>query len=213
MKRFCAILLAMMMVLSLTACGDNNADLVGTWKWTYDATDLFNQSMNEAVGTDIQVDAKVELVYVMTFNEDGTCAMTIDKDAVVESVNGYLKAMVPAMVELVYQQVEAQGMSRADMDALLKQQGVDMTEYVEQMLDSLDAEQLLSGLEEAGMNGYYRAAKGKLFISEKENSFDKDDYAEYTLENGVMKWTDGSNAAVDSLKDAGVSFPMEWVKQ
>lgn len=42
MKRILALLLTLMMALSLTACGgDNNADLVGTWKWTCDITEEF----------------------------------------------------------------------------------------------------------------------------------------------------------------------------
>ena len=45
MKRILALLLTLMMALSLTACGgDNNADLVGTWKWTCDITCLLYTS-------------------------------------------------------------------------------------------------------------------------------------------------------------------------
>ena len=56
-------------------------------------------------------------------------------------------------------------------------------------------------------------AKGKLYTSEKENSFSQDDYAEYTLENGVMKWTGGSSALISDFGDIGVELPIEWVKQ
>lgn len=49
MKRILALLLTLMMALSLTACGgDNNADLVGTWKWTCDITEEFQKGVNEA---------------------------------------------------------------------------------------------------------------------------------------------------------------------
>jgi len=58
MKRILALLLTLMMALSLTACGgDNNADLVGTWKWTCDITEEFQKGINEGAGMDVPVDA------------------------------------------------------------------------------------------------------------------------------------------------------------
>ena len=77
MKRILALLLTLMMALSLTACGgDNNADLVGTWKWTCDITEEFQKGINEGAGMDVPVEAKVEMTFVLVFNEDGTFTKT-----------------------------------------------------------------------------------------------------------------------------------------
>ena len=82
MKRILALLLTLMMALSLTACGgDNNADLVGTWKWTCDITEEFQKGINEGAGMDVPVEAKVEMTFVLVFNEDGTFTLSVDKDA------------------------------------------------------------------------------------------------------------------------------------
>ena len=76
MKRILALLLTLMMALSLTACGgDNNADLVGTWKWTCDITEEFQKGVNEGAGMDVPVEAKVEMTFVLVFNEDGTTSL------------------------------------------------------------------------------------------------------------------------------------------
>ena len=118
MKRILALLLTLMMALSLTACGgDNNADLVGTWKWTCDITEEFQKGVNEGAGMDVPVEAKVEMTFVLVFNEDGTFTLSVDKDALSATVQGYIDAMVPVTVDLVYQQLEDQGMSRADIDS------------------------------------------------------------------------------------------------
>lgn len=214
MKRILALLLTLMMALSLTACGgDNNADLVGTWKWTCDITEEFQKGVNEGAGMDVPVEAKVEMTLVLVFNEDGTFTLSVDKDALSASVQGYIDAMVPVTVDLVYQQLEGQGMSRADIDEAMKAQGITVEEYVKQLFGALDVDQLTDGLDQENLTGYFRAAKGKLYTSEKENSFSQDDYAEYTLENGVMKWTGGSSALISDFGDVGVELPIEWVKQ
>ena len=195
MKRILALLLTLMMALSLTACGgDNNADLVGTWKWTCDITEEFQKGVNEGAGMDVPVEAKVEMTFVLVFNEDGTFTLSVDRDALSASV-------------------EDQGMSRADIDEAMKAQGITVEEYVKQLFGALDVDQLTDGLDQENLTGYFRAAKGKLYTSEKENSFSQDDYAEYTLENGVMKWTGGSSALISDFGDVGVELPIEWVKQ
>ena len=186
---------------------------MGTWKWTCDITEEFQKGVNEGAGMDVPVEAKVEMTFVLVFNEDGTFTLSVDKDALSASVQGYIDAMVPVTVDLVYQQLEDQGMSRADIDEAMKAQGITVEEYVKQMFGALDVDQLTDGLDQENLTGYFRAAKGKLYTSEKENSFSQDDYAEYTLENGVMKWTGGSSALISDFGDIGVELPIEWVKQ
>ena len=79
---------------------------------------------------------------------------------------------------------------------------------MKQLFGALDVDQLTDGLDQENLTGYFRAAKGKLYTSEKENSFSQDDHAEYTLENGVMKWTGGSSALISDnpLSPCGPRF-------
>lgn len=214
MKRILALLLTLMMALSLTACGgDNNADLVGTWKWTCDITEEFQKGINEGAGMDVPVEAKVEMTFVLVFNEDGTFTLSVDKDALSASVQGYIDAMVPVTVDLVYQQLEGQGMSRADIDEAMKAQGITVEEYVKQLFGALDVDQLTDGLADENESGYFRAAKGKLYLSDKADTFSDDSCAEYTLSGGTMQWTGGSYELFDNLDDLHVELPVQWVKQ
>lgn len=214
MKRILALLLTLMMALSLTACGgDNNADLVGTWKWTCDITEEFQKGVNEGAGMDVPVEAKVEMTFVLVFNEDGTFTLSVDKDALSASVQGYIDAMVPVTVDLVYQQLEDQGMNRADIDEAMKAQGITVEEYVKQLFGALDVDQLTDGLDQENLTGYFRAAKGKLYLSDKADTFSDDSCAEYTLSGGTMQWTGGSYELFDNLDDLHVELPVQWVKQ
>ena len=45
------------------------------------------------------------------FNEDGTFSMSPDLDATTESLNAYIQALKPALVELLYKEAEDRGMT------------------------------------------------------------------------------------------------------
>lgn len=215
MKRILALLLTLMMALSLTACGgDNNADLVGTWKWTCDITEEFQKGVNEGAGMDVPVEAKVEMTFVLVFNEDGTYTLNVDRDALKTSLQTYIDSLIPVAVEMIYQQLEDQGMNRADIDEAMAAEGVTVEEYVQQMMDaSIDVDQMMDGLADENESGYYRAAKGKLYLSDKADTFSDDSCAEYTLSGGTMQWTGGSYELFDNLDDLHVELPVQWVKQ
>ena len=187
MKRIIAVLLTLMMALSLTACsGDDNAKVAGTWKWNCDITELFQEGVNQGAGMDLSTDATMEMVFVLKLNEDGTYTLNVDRDALKTSLQTYIDALVPAAVEMIYQQLE---------DA------------------SIDVDQMMDGLADENESGYFRAAKGKLYLSDKADTFSDDSCAEYTLSGGTMQWTGGSYELFDNLDDLHVELPVQWVKQ
>lgn len=96
----------------------------------------------------------------------------------------------------------------------LFQEGVTVEEYVQQMMDaSIDVDQMMDGLADENESGYFRAAKGKLYLSDKADTFSDDSCAEYTLSGGTMQWTGGSYELFDNLDDLHVELPVQWVKQ
>ena len=205
MKRIIAVLLTLMMALSLTACsGDDNAKVAGTWKWNCDITELFQEGVNQGAGMDLSTDATMEMVFVLKLNEDGTYTLNVDRDALKTSLQTYIDSLIPVAVEMIYQQLEDQGMNRADIDEAMAAEGVTVEEYVQQMMD---------GLADENESGYYRAAKGKLYLSDKADTFSDDSCAEYTLSGGTMQWTGGSYELFDNLDDLHVELPVQWVKQ
>ena len=205
MKRIIAVLLTLMMALSLTACsGDDNAQVAGTWKWNCDITEMFQEGVNQGAGMDLSTDATMEMVFVLKLNEDGTYTLNVDRDALKTSLQTYIDALIPVAVEMIYQQLEDQGMNRADIDEAMAAEGVTVEEYVQQMMD---------GLADENESGYYRAAKGKLYLSDKADTFSDDSYAEYTLSGGAMQWTGGDSSFISELADINVELPIQWVKQ
>ena len=125
MKRIIAELLTLMMALSLTACsGDDNAQVAGTWKWNCDMTEMFQEGVNQGAGMDLATDATMEMVFVLKLNEDGTYTLNVDRDALKTSLQTYIDALTPAAVEMIYQQLEDQGMNRADIDEAMAAEGV-----------------------------------------------------------------------------------------
>ena len=207
MKRIIAVLLTLMMALSLTACsGDDNAQVAGTWKWNCDMTEMFQEGVNQGAGMDLATDATMEMVFVLKLN--------VDRDALKTSLQTYIDALIPAAVEMIYQQLEDQGMNRADIDEAMAAEGVTVEEYVQQMMDaSIDVDQMMDGLADENESGYFRAAKGKLYLSDKADTFSDDSCAEYTLSGGTMQWTGGSYELFDNLDDLHVELPVQWTKQ
>lgn len=160
MKRIIAVLLTLMMALSLTACsGDDNAKVAGTWKWNCDITELFQEGVNQGAGMDLSTDATMEMVFVLKLNEDGTYTLNVDRDALKTSLQTYIDALIPVAVEMIYQQLEDQGMNRADIDEAMAAEGVTVKEYVQQMMDaSIDVDQMMDGLADENESGYFRAS-------------------------------------------------------
>lgn len=74
---------------------------------------------------------------------------------------------------------------------------------MKQLFGALDVDQLTDGLDQENLTGYFRAAKGKLYTKRRKAQPSQDDYAEYTLENGVMKWTGGSSTLISDFGDIG----------
>lgn len=161
MKRIIAVLLTLMMALSLTACsGDDNAKVAGTWKWNCDMTEMFQEGVNQGAGMDLSTDATMEMVFVLKLNEDGTYTLNVDRDALKTSLQTYIDSLIPVAVEMIYQQLEDQGMNRADIDEAMAAEGVTVEEYVQQMMDaSIDVDQMMDGLADENESGYFRAAR------------------------------------------------------
>ena len=109
MKKITAFLLALVMALSLAACGskDDSKQLVGTWQCALDLTEKMDEEMAANLGTEYTSEVPVSLYLTTVFNEDGTFSMSPDLDATTESLNAYIQALKPALVELLYKEAEA----------------------------------------------------------------------------------------------------------
>lgn len=70
MKKITALLLALVMALSLAACGskDDSKQLVGTWQCALDLTEKMDEEMAANLGTEYTSEVPVSLYLTTVFN-------------------------------------------------------------------------------------------------------------------------------------------------
>ena len=200
MKKITAFLLALVMALSLAACGskDDSKQLVGTWQCALDLTEKMDEEMAANLGTEYTSEVPVSLYLTTVFNEDGTFSMSPDLDATTESLNAYIQALKPALVELLYKEAEDRGMTRDEFDSVLA---------------LFDVSTLLSDVESELDSGKYKLEDGRLYLAETDGSFTQADSIGCTVSGSTMQWTDDQGALADLETELGVSPDLSWTKQ
>lgn len=216
MKKVYTVIAALMLISAMASCsgvesGKASSQITGTWKYTIDITDDFDQMSMDLIGS--PTDATVEMVYAITFNEDGTYSLYIDRDAVKASIQAYLEKMENTFYAEMDQEAEkifqSSSLSPEETEKyrqayLAGRNNTDETaeEFVARLGDGII------------MEGYFRADGGRLYVSKREKSLDKDECTEYVLSSdGTMTWTGGNNDLIKFLEGVDVQPPVRWVKQ
>ena len=181
-KIFALMLAALMLVGVLAACGGDKASvsdggLEGKWRTTLDMTEEVNQDLADGELGEFMEFSDLGVDLVLEFKGDGTYSMTVDEDALAdtmesvktqfkEGMSNYLAEMMPG-VDL-------------DLDELMAEMGLDLDELV----DSVD---MASELREYNMAGQYKAEGGKLYLSESADEEPPvDEYDVYILDGDTL---------------------------
>ena len=215
MKKITALLLALVMALSLAACGskDDSKQLVGTWQCALDLTEKMDEEMAANLGTEYTSEVPVSLYLTTVFNEDGTFSMSPDLGATTESLNAYIQALKPALVELLYKEAEDRGMTRDEFDSALADSGLTVESQVDSVLALFDVSTLLSDVESELDSGKYKLEDGRLYLAETDGGFTQADSIGCTVSGSTMQWTDDQGALADLETELGVSPNLSWTKQ
>ena len=215
MKRVITALLAVLLALSLAACGSGveTKKLAGTWTCTIDVTDRMNAAVEQALGLSAADGAaKMPLQLVLTVTEDGAYTLRYDSDAVRTALDAYAAALHPAAVESVYAAAEEQGFSREEYDAAMEKAGITMDDMVAAIFAGVDEEELLSLL-----TGYCRAESGQLYLADTAAELaETADCLSYTLSDGTMTWTDAQGELSSQLTEQEqelLRVPLTWTKR
>ena len=132
-----------------------------------------------------------------------------------------MQALAPVMAEAMYAAAEAEGMSREEFDAVLKELGMDGEEYIAAILGAFDMGALMDSLmgsqDTTVATGYCRAVDGKLYLAESAGELTEDaGYVTYTLNSdGTMQWNDTEGELSSQLtaeEQELITFPMVWTK-
>ena len=222
-KRIAALLLALVMVFALCACSDSGSGkdkdkddkvekvekktdaelIVGTWEATVDMGDYINAEMAGEPGMEYFDFSGVEATLSYEFDEDGDYVLTI-------SMNKELleKVFRNAMQKILEEAAAAEGYTPEELAA---EEGMTVEELLDAaMEESFDAEDFFGDETERGS---YEIKDGKLYIFDRGDELDEDDYFEYKLKGDkltlVAEYEDGE------LSDESEAelYPMDFVRK
>lgn len=206
MKKRIALLLSFVLVLSLAlcACGESKpATVVGTWKTDINMADLFNQEMEAAgMGDYINIES-FNLPLVMEFKEDGTGSMSVDQDAMVDTVDKLAEDLTAGLEAYFTEYFESMGLE-IDLEEALAASGMSMDDLVEELKAEFVSEETFA---EFTTEFNYKAEDGKLYMSDDlESEVPTDIYNTYELDGSTLTLDVGNEDVDDEM--AEYLFPM-----
>lgn len=219
MKRITGLVLVLILMLSLCACGaKTDKNLLATWRCDLDYTSIVTGESSEEMAPYLP-ENRLVLPMVITFKEDMTYVYSVDTEGAISSMEQYVEALTGGMVEMIYQQAEAEGIDRETMAAMFEEaNGMDLRTYCRQQMEaSVDMEAMFGNLGEEEISKW-KAKDGKLFVDDDGTGFHDDSYILYTVENGTLTFSgsEGNAMGLDELSatfDGQAFYPLVWVKQ
>ncbi len=193
-----ALVLGMVMVLSLCGCGDESKKVVGRWAYEIDMQEMLMEEMGDEFAG---FESSLVITLYFDFNEDGTMALSADKEKFVANYDAWLNDFSGFAADMIYEQMEAAGYSKEDVDAAYD--GSVQDYFIEVMNQSVSAEDLADEMKNEGV---WKAKGGKLYISEgdevQSNSYDL-----YEIEGDTMTLNMPEGASDDTLVP-GMEYPI-----
>ena len=205
MKKFLALLLAVMMVMTLAACGAD-ADKELTEKiqgsWTLELT-MTGDMMGVSEFT-----GEIALPITITFDADGIMTMHMTEENKAVFTESLETEMYTFMTDMMYSQFEDMGMTREEADAAVQEYyGQTMEELIEELMaevmTELDADELAAEMESSSA---YIIKNGKLYTGESTDDLDVMECNEIELSGNTLKLL-SSNAA-STWEDLNLTFPI-----
>ena len=228
MKKLTTLLLAFVIMLSVTGCSIFKPELLGSYQTEVDLRDLVIQQFDSGTGL---ADTAYSLEHYLTgfpvtinfvFTEAGTYSITVDKDSIQGALDG-LKAAAAAMVDdYVFDGVKAQyesygftaetrddvatfvNMSWSELCTLVLEVSPD--KYVDVIITNSFVESLAS---EYHSEGQFKARKGQLHLSEHIDLLPSDEiYETYVIEGDTITFT----GAVNLENNVRIPYPYTLTK-
>ena len=209
MKKITAMLLCLVLVLSLCACGAKE-NLVGTWKANIELADLMNKEI-AASGDAAMAEAmnleSFQLPLILELREDGTCTMKVDPEAMAASTEKLATDLTEGLKAYFVTMLEQQGLEVEDPTEVLTTMGLDLDALVAEMKDQFLSEDTFA---EFTMESKYKAEDGKIYFSDDlESEINADEYNTYTLKGDTLTLDVGNMVIEEGQEDmAAYMFPM-----
>ena len=180
-----------------------DASLVGTWSYVMDFGKLMESAMAEetgaGTGTEAETSAESQLIaammsafdgitmeMVMDLRADGSFTFGMDE----ESTRAAMETMIPKLGEVMFPLIASMsGMTVEDLEAELQKQGYTKEAYMEQIMGSMDLEEMVDEIKASNQEGAWRFADGKLYLVEEGETVDPEKYMSVEPGNGVLTVT------------------------
>jgi len=232
MKKITALLLALIMLLSLCACGAKKPELLGRYENELDVTAAVIFPIDDAIGftevegysvADYLPEKKLSFKMVSEFNEDGTYATYIDtascekamedvKAAIIASLESYMFDTYKKMINetglvSIETKEDVAAFIGLSWDELVREGfGGDPEVFAGEMVP--DA---ASMVEASYIEGNYKAKDGKLYCSEGlENTYDPEIYETYEINGDMVTVTGGVGGEYE--EELYSIYPYEMIK-
>lgn len=187
-KRLIAAFLTLVMLLSLTGCGNDQKALIGRWVADVDCTQALEDEITSSMDEDMLPYFKLSsftMKMVFTCNEDGTYTMAVDEGSLQKTAEIFRRDLTDMMEAYLNDVVEAQGVSMDDFLSIL---GVSVEELLDEMLSDEDMDEMVQDMADSIYStGKYLAKDGKLYLTDSTSSnMEEGIYDEYVLKNDVL---------------------------
>ena len=202
--RLAALMTALMMTLSLCACGGAKEDLTGKWTTNINMAKVFNDEMAAADPTMAEYMSldTFDLPLVLELKADGTYTMTVDPAAMEESMGKLVQAMSTGL-EAYFAAVFAEQGLEMDVHEALEAMGMDLDALVEELSAELTSEEMFDSFT---TEGKYKAEKGRLYLTESmDEVINPAIYNTYTLDGDTLTLEQGTEELEDGME---IMFPM-----
>ena len=215
LTKLTVLLLALVMVLSLCACGGDDAGkaLVGSWGLEYDLADAL---ANELGSDYADFDASLKMTLMFDFNADGTFKMYVEEESFTKNFDAWLDELVDYSADMLYDILEGQGMSREEADDFILQTfGMNMDEYTQalraELASELDANELMGEVETSGT---YKTKGDKLYMAEGSDKIDESYYDIFTVSGNklTLDLPEGVDESEGEIVP-GMSYPLVFEKK
>ena len=206
-KRLVSVLCIVLLVtLVLSGCGKSEKDaLIGKWNGVMDATDYLNQVMgaeDPVVGQYMQV-SDFSIRYVITFNEDDTYSLKVDRAAFDVTVDNLMDEIEAGVMAYLEDEIKNAGLDMT-VDELLEASGISIDALMEESFPDGVFDDVIESME---MEGKFKVDDGKLMLSESLSTIpDPAVYERYTLDGDKLTIEQGT-AEVDEVEGFNV-YPM-----
>lgn len=219
MKRKISILMSIVMLFTMcamfTGCGKDSEGsgkksdkelIIGDWECEIDITDMMADAFLSADGMDEYAEyfdiKDLSFNMIMSFDEDGTCSMALDKASMEECIDDLMNQAIDGMVAMME---DMTGMSLADMAAA---SNVSEDDFKAQLKTTLTQEanlgdDLFGDLESEETE--YEIKDGKIYLGEDETMT-------YELSKNELTITE-IDAESDSDFDLEDLLPLEFKRK